>query len=102
MKLNYKDAYKLFCDIFNRGTQWEIAEVENDHRELSDIDTYDDWMSYGNNQDKSATIFNKKKTGWRIVRIFDDLDSDDYDEITVDYFDESHDYDEFSISIRKV
>ena len=100
--LTKKDALTLFHTIFDKATQWEIAEVENEHIPIDKIDRYDDWTSYGNYQNKAAKIFNDMKTGWKVVKTFDDLDTDDYDEITVDYFDDKHDYDEYNIDIREV
>jgi hypothetical protein len=98
MKLNATEANQLFEDIFNRGTQWEMCE-EGTFKELKDIDMYDDWMNYGIYQDKAAKIFNEKKTGWKVVRVFLDENGD---EQVIDYFENNWDYDEFSIRIEEV
>ena len=96
-KLNFEEAKKIFHGIFDRGTQWEFAEVNGEHKELHEIDS-DDWRSYGDNQDKAAKIFDDMKLGWKCVKI----DDHDDDEIERDYFDKSYDYDDCSICIAKV
>ena len=89
-------AKEIFYGIFDRGTQWEIAEVNNEHIPIDKIDRYDDWMSYGNNQDKAAKIFNDLKIGWKVIKV------DDYTGGKYDYFNNTHDFDEYNIDIREV
>jgi len=97
--LNFKEANQLFEDIFNRGTQMDMLEEYGTYKELKDIDMYDDWINHGNNQDKAAKIFNDKKTGWKVVKVFLDECSD---EKVIDYFDKNCDYDDYSIRIEEV
>ncbi len=98
MKLEYKEARKLFETIFNKGTQWDMVEQEDIFKELDEIDMDDDWINYGNYQDLAAKIFNEKNTGWKIFRVFFD---ENCDEQVVDYFNDQCDYDDYSIDIRK-
>ena len=98
-KLTFEEANKLFEDIFNRGTQWDMLVEYGTYKKLEDIDQYDDWMNHGNNQNKAAKIFNDKKTGWKVIKVYFDQFGD---ERTCDWFDKTADYDEFSIRIEEI
>lgn len=98
-KLDFKEANKLFEDIFNRGTQWNMIEEGNEYKTIDKIDMGDDWESYGYYQNKAAKIFNNQNTGWKVVISFSDESGD---EKVVDYFDNNCDYDEFMIKIEEV
>jgi len=94
--LSFVEAEKIFHGIFDRGTQWEFAVEENEHLDLEDIDREFHWCDYGRNQKEAAKIFNKLNLGWKVVKI-------DYrDGTSWDYFDQSHDYEEYGLSINKV
>lgn len=94
--MNLEEAKQIFYGIFDRGTQWEFAEVNGEHKELHEIDRNDDWRSYGNNQDKAAKIFDDMKLGWKCVKI------DDYTGGKYDYFNNIHDFEEYNIDIREI
>jgi hypothetical protein len=94
-QLEFAEAEKIFHGIFDRGTQWEYAEDTNEHLAIEDVQRDDHWCNYGNHQAVAAKIFNDMNLGWKVIKL------DMYGDAIRDYFDDSYDFDEYSLSIAK-